>query len=721
MKKVININFLGNIIPIEETAYEVLQDYIASLRRYFAQEEGRDEIINDIESRIAEIFGQKLKQGAVCITEEHVQGMIRNMGRPEDFEGVAEDTQATEEAPGAEGQSNPPPPPPDAEPFAPRQKRLYRNEGDKILGGVASGLAAYLKLDPAMMRLIFVLLTIFGGSGMLIYIVLWIVLPSQTVENPIRKRLFRDTEDRIIAGVGGGLGKYFDINPAIPRVIFALPFILGIAGRIFDVGNSFFLPGLGWGTLTTVYIIMWIVLPEARTASEKLEMRGAKVDLNSIKETVVNDLQGIKQRATGVGKELGENVKEIGEEFRNEFGQRTSAVWGDVKQSTRKGGGLARVITILFKAFVFFIIGSIALGLFAGFVALLASGVGMMPWHNYLLDSPLQKLLAVGTLILFLGVPIIALLVWIIRRMMRVRTRNPYIGYAFSTLWLLGLFCAVGLASSMRNSYSAQIGVRSDYILQQPTGQTMLVKLSSTDMSYYENTPFDMDGIARMDNDSMSLRTAKFNVVKSNDDKFHVHVLRASKGRDRNQAQTLAQNIQFPINQTDSTLYLPETFSISNGSAWRNQRVIVVLEVPVGRQIMIDEGIRDYEYFNFEMGRRRSWRNDWNKHWDESEYYETGQLMVMTENGLEAVNKNKEDFRIDGDEKSSNQWNEEKKPSNTPETEKSAPAPEKPADGERYRFQPNSSSDSGTAVQTSITKVVPGRFLNPLATILKLY
>src|ERR1044072_6736206 len=86
MKKVININFQGRVIPIEETAYDILKQYVKSLRRYFANEDGRDEIINDIESRIAELFSERLKKGATCITDEDVQAVIAGMGRPEDFE-----------------------------------------------------------------------------------------------------------------------------------------------------------------------------------------------------------------------------------------------------------------------------------------------------------------------------------------------------------------------------------------------------------------------------------------------------------------------------------------------------------------------------------------------------------------------------------------------------------------------------------------------------------
>ena len=76
MKKVININFQGRVIPIEETAYEILKQYIESLRQFFANEEGKDEIINDIESRIGELFDEQLKKGCPCITDADVETVI---------------------------------------------------------------------------------------------------------------------------------------------------------------------------------------------------------------------------------------------------------------------------------------------------------------------------------------------------------------------------------------------------------------------------------------------------------------------------------------------------------------------------------------------------------------------------------------------------------------------------------------------------------------------
>ncbi len=86
MKKIININFHSRVIPIEETAYDILRKYVESLKKHFAGEEGADEIVNDIENRFAELFSDRLKKGATCITDADVNEIITSMGRPEDFD-----------------------------------------------------------------------------------------------------------------------------------------------------------------------------------------------------------------------------------------------------------------------------------------------------------------------------------------------------------------------------------------------------------------------------------------------------------------------------------------------------------------------------------------------------------------------------------------------------------------------------------------------------------
>src|SRR5437016_13930231 len=95
MKKIININLSGRVIPIEDSAYEKLQAYIESLRRYFANEEGRDEIINDIESRIAELMSEKIRKGADSITDADVSEVMASTRTVEDFEAAETETAST--------------------------------------------------------------------------------------------------------------------------------------------------------------------------------------------------------------------------------------------------------------------------------------------------------------------------------------------------------------------------------------------------------------------------------------------------------------------------------------------------------------------------------------------------------------------------------------------------------------------------------------------------
>src|SRR5690606_5827717 len=139
----------GRVIPIEDAAYEKLQGYIESLRRYFANEDGRDEIINDIESRIAELMNDRVRKGAAAGTEADVEDIIASMGRPEDFEGMgAEDSE-----------SGPSAGPAQAEPGRRSRGRLYRDSSDKFIGGVCSGIANYLNTDPAIVRILFAIIT----------------------------------------------------------------------------------------------------------------------------------------------------------------------------------------------------------------------------------------------------------------------------------------------------------------------------------------------------------------------------------------------------------------------------------------------------------------------------------------------------------------------------------------------------------------------------------
>ncbi|MBC6492762.1 PspC domain-containing protein [Flavihumibacter stibioxidans] len=654
MKKVININFQGRVIPIEETAFDLLKQYTESLRRYFANEEGRDEIINDIEGRIAELFSDRLKKGAICITDDDVNAIIASMGRPEDFEAAeAEAAFNTGNASGAGAKES-------QTAFsgstsytgagkAAARGRLYRNADDKIIGGVCSGIANYLGIDPVIMRIIFVLLF---GALFWIYILLWIIVPSQSLSSNVTKRLYRNPDDKVIAGVAGGLAVYFNIAPWIPRLIFALPLILGILGSGFNaffwdwdfmMGPRIISGGLG-STLFVVYLVLWIAVPYASTAAEKLEMKGEKIDLNSIRDTVQGDLEHFKSRAQSWGAEVKETAQQFtsqGKQFTSEAGERARSFASEAAPVARRAGsGLGNAIGILFKAFFLFIAAIIALSLFAALMGILFSGMAIYPLKEFFLEGFWQNALAWSSLFLFMGVPAIALITWVVRRIMGVKSTNNYLGYTFSSLWIIGLFSFIFLAGSVARNFKNRAGVEDQVNLIQPAKDKLFIESVGNNIRYYGDDFFGIEwdedapfyGISR---DSLMLKTVRVNVVKSKDSSFHVYTIRFSRSNTNTKAKELAEKIRFSMVQKDSILELPKGFAITTDEKFRNQQVLVVVEVPVGKKIELDRSLDDYEWFNVNTNRRRGFNVSWDNNWDDSYHYESNVEYIMTREGLQ--------------------------------------------------------------------------------------
>jgi phage shock protein PspC (stress-responsive transcriptional regulator) len=660
MKKVININFQGRVVPIEETAYEMLKQYIDSLRRYFANEEGRDEIINDIESRIAELFSERLKKGVTCITDEDVQSVMASMGRPEDFEAetgtsggsAANAGSATGAGTGTEqqqsanqqGQAG-------AGPTYGTRGKLVRNADDKIIAGVCSGLANYFHIDPVIMRIIFVVLLFTGGSGLLVYLILWVAVPSQSIQSNITKRLYRSSDDKVIAGVCGGLAAYLNINTWVPRLIFALPFILGILSGPFhwwwDDFTFSFIPRVVSGSLGSTlfisYIVLWIAVPVAVTAAEKLEMRGERVDLNSIRDTVKEDLESFRSKAQNWGNEVKESAQQFGSQARQYAqSERVKTFTNEASATARNAGsGIAHIIGVLFKAFFLFIVGVIALALFGVLIAMLFGSVPLMSVKEFLLEGFWQNSLAWLTVVLFLAVPIISMITWLVRRIMGVRSKNHYLGYVFGTLWFIGIMSAALLTGSIIRSFKSRNFVEENISLAQPSNGKLFLDVNNQSINYryYSNDwGFDWDNewpLFGADLDSIMLNMVRIDVVKSLDNNFHITKVRFSRGKDPVVARSIAEKINFPVAQNDSIVYLPKGFSISKNERWRNQQVLLVLQVPVGKRFMLDRNVSRYDNFDVRYNHRGS--IDISDTWERTYWVEDGKEYIMTPDGPKKV------------------------------------------------------------------------------------
>lgn len=634
MKQVININFQGRVVPIEASAFDKLKEYTESLSRYFEGEDGKDEIINDIENRIGELFQERLKAGATCITEEDVQAIIRNMGRPEDFEsdegaadtaGAQNSSQAKKEEPHFNQQTGP--------------KKLFRDENDKVIGGVCSGLANYFGIDVVVVRIIFVILAISFGFGIIPYLVLWIAVPSSatTEIGSLRKKLYRDNDNKLVAGVCSGLGNYFGINAWIPRVLFLLPFL---SFALHDSDFHFFRFGFSPGALI-VYIILWMVLPEAITTSEKLEMKGEKVDMNSIKNSIREEMQGLHERVQKFGKEAGEYAQEKGK-----------SMGAEMSTAARRGGNsFGNIISLLFKIVVYFILGCVGFGVLVALFALAIFSIGIFPLKDFVLTDGWQNILAWGTLLFFIAVPIIGILTWVIRRIARARRNNKLLSGSFIALWVIGWICFFALISLVGRDFSSLNHYKEqNFQLANPMVQKLEITAVNPETRIFKNSWLRFEPFEGISEDTVYVKNIDVQIAKSPNDSFKVTMVKLARGNSRRSADLLAQKIELNIHQQDSLLILDRGIEINKHDKFRNQKVILTIFVPVGKMIRVDKSIGWSNNIRFEG----PWNGDWDVDVDDVESdWDVDKDYIMKADGLYELNGQPARNRKNGH----NNWN----------------------------------------------------------------
>ncbi len=651
MKKVININFQGRILPIEEMAYENLKNYIESLSAYFEKEEGKDEIINDIECRVAELCEDRLKKGAVCITEDDINLIIESIGRPADFE--AQDGFEAQSSSGNsnysssqnEGQNNW---------DNIRPKRLYRDEQNKVLGGVCSGIANYFGLEPLLVRILWIFLI---GVNILGYLILWIAVPSSSVKEigGVKKRLFRDIENKVIGGVCAGLSKYFGIKVWIIRILFLIPFIRLVFNfreiHLFQFWDAPDFPNFLDITFSPgsvfIYIVLWLVLPEAKTSADKLEMVGEKVDLNSIKNTIQNDMEGFSKRAQGWGSDL-KNKYQTDDASNTKNGASTHP------SEKRKGivYYIGRIITISIKAFVYFILGIIGFSLLAALFGIGVAATAVMPLRKFLLEDGAQIWSVYGALLFFVWVPIIGIVTAVVRKLAGYKKANVWVRSSFVALWVVGWILLFYFGSSLGHSFSKHNVPEEQTIALANPAVDYLEVTASPKMKYYEDrwfqiSPFD----AFSDEDTVFVRNLRIRIVQSKTDSFQVKVVKLSNGKTIQNANELASKINFDLTQQDSLVFLDRGIAINKKDKFRNQHIIMTIAVPLGKRIKITN--KGWSQTNVRINGRGmhtetfdrissddDWYDEWNEPWDnESFSYERGVEYKMTATGLEKIKR----------------------------------------------------------------------------------
>ena len=201
MKKTSIFNLGGNACYIDEDAAEVLKNYLDSLRKHFGESASTNEVMNDIEMRLWEIFNEHKRYGMQVVSMQEVDEAIAVLGKVEDFGSIDDKESDTKEAATNNSRDNVNNNGASA-PLYPEEdfikKKLFRNPDDKIIGGVASGLGTYLDISPMWMRIIFLIFFLFTGYGIIVYLVMWLIIPmARTAAQRLEMRGIRPTAENI--------------------------------------------------------------------------------------------------------------------------------------------------------------------------------------------------------------------------------------------------------------------------------------------------------------------------------------------------------------------------------------------------------------------------------------------------------------------------------------------------------------------------------------------
>ncbi len=630
MKKLITINLQGFVIPIEELAYENVKTYLQNIRLVFQHELGLNEIINDIEARIAELMNLMLKDGKTFISTEDIEIIIKSMGEAEQLKAQAEDISMNDNSASNSNHSTSS----QQSQQSYQTKRLTKDISNKIIGGVCSGIANYFNIDPIIIRLLFVFTC---PMSWLVYIILWIVLPQSTTSEILQiqvKKLYRNEEDRFIGGVCSGIANYFKIEPWVVRLIFVIPFL----SSMFSVFNFWFFDHFSFGftpSLGLLYLILWILLPSAKTTSQKLYSKGEKVNVDSIKKNVQEKIQKVNDSLNS--DEFQQKKEHVKQFVNNNVGDTLRSFFNS----------LGKVI----KVFCLVILWIIFLSFILGFGTFTVAAYLIKP---IFISGGLQNQLFNASLFLWLWIPIIGLAVYLIRRIIKAKKWSIGLKIFFSTAWIAGWFCLCFLVGNIAVSFK----VKSDRFKENiPVNNARINTLYFTlndsiyrTENYFWNDNNNLELFDIITNWDTKYAQVRFPLVdieiyQTPADSFMLSMQKLAYGKNLEEADNNALNINFSILQQDSIIYLDKGISLNyKEEQFRGQNIRLKLGVPLGKKIYFSRKLKPFIsdiLYNYKTENKRFQKK---KHyWKMLKY---GRVYLMTLDGLESVEKINDDFDL---------------------------------------------------------------------------
>ena len=488
MNKTVNINLANILFHIDEKAFNKLQRYLESIKRSFSGTAGSDEIIADIEARVAELFQEKMENDRQVITLKEVDEVINIMGQPEDY---MVDEDIFEDEPRKSSESRP------------RVKKLYRDIDNKYIGGVCAGLEHYLGFDVLWIRLIFIVLGIFTGFGFI------------------------------------------------------------------------------------AYILLWILVPEAATTSQKLDMRGEPVNISNIEKKVKEGFDEVADRVKSVDYEkVGNKVKSSGRTFFDALGD---------------------IIMFFFKVFgkfigiLLIIIGAATLiGLFIGLFTVGILDIVHIPGVDFydMVNSTVAPVWLVSLLSFFaIGIPFFFLLYLGLKILVNnLKSIGNIAKFSLLGLWLLSIIglSVLGIQQVSAHAFNGTSTVTEDLYFPQAL-DTLRISLQSSDL--YENQEnVGINGMTVTHNENgdkiLFASDVRFDIKKSEDSLAHIRIRKDADGSSFTSAKDRASKIDYNYSVEANTLLLDNFLTTDVKNKVRDQEVRLTVFVPANSVIQLDESAK---------------------------------------------------------------------------------------------------------------------------------
>ena len=544
MDKTKNISLGGFSFLIEENAYTALSQYLAEVRQHLQHNSDRDEIIFDVEQRMAELLKERTANREVIIHQD-VLYLIEVLGKPEQYVEDEETDKATNAAPEASAQA-----------FS-ANKPLYRDIDDCKIGGVLSGMAHYFNISPTMLRIAFAVCLIlsfvvsyrwiflFNGVSwaiIILYILLWMIVPAavttaQKLEmqgaavtldslasykssSTSSTEWHKSYSDKILWGVIGGLAQYTSVSSTWLRLIYLLLILICIPVY---VGISI--------ALIAAYLVLTLLLKP---------------------ETVVPSA----------------------EPNSNPTAASTSAV----PNSNPKRGSL--LLTVILAALALPLLFTLIAIIMAIFGLTSASGLTLLLLNDYLpflISNSIQRFALYSSVFLLLLVPL-SLLILVVVRLSYKRFRGTRVWGILTFIAfiaaLIGLIISVGGTAKeffIENNFERKINIPT-------TSDTLHISIKTKSGNSLALT---------VDADTLLVQRESYlhNILPTNESEPYLLCRQTAMGRTRSQAAQNAKNIRIPLEIKDNHIAIPEYYEIIRGNTYRGQNVYYQLYLPVGKYI----------------------------------------------------------------------------------------------------------------------------------------